>query len=187
MEESISPSTFGPALDQIREVVEKQFDEQNSHISALDTRAGFLITSASVFITGVGVAGKAVFDFGTELAKAHIILDHELQLLVLLLGFLVFASYLMVLISGLQAYISSRGRATLSELRSLRNNYLTEDEDTVKLVLLDTQIAIYEENINIVSAKSAATQRATYFLIFEAISGAALAILQLLLFTRTII
>ena len=58
-----------PSLDLMLEMARKRIDEENAQFSALDTKAGFVLGSASLLTAGVAAFQRTAFDVGIALLE----------------------------------------------------------------------------------------------------------------------
>jgi hypothetical protein len=168
------------SLDVILEAARKRIEEQNALISVLDTKAGFVLGSASLLTAGVGTFARTAFDVSERLSTANLKLDDSSRKGLLILAALALLFYLGIMVCGLLAY-RLRKYETLTEIGVLRDLYLTETEATTKLVMLDTLDKAIKGNDPKIKRKASWAQIAVILLVGEAIFLAALIFFQMVL------
>ncbi len=173
------------SLELIYDTVKASIDAQNAQISSYDTKAGFVLGSASLLTAGAVGFQKTAFDVASNLAQKQLLLDPWVKPTMVLLTIAAMAFYLAIVIAGYNAY-RIRKFQILADLDVLTAEYLDKRPDTTKLVLLDTFRTIYNNNEPKVKAKGRATEWAIRFLICEALFIAALTAVQVFVFVQDI-
>ncbi|HEY0071667.1 MAG TPA: hypothetical protein VGE04_17005 [Chloroflexia bacterium] len=168
------------SLDVILEVARERVKEQNSYIGVLDTKAGFVIGSASLLTAGLAGFFDTVFQSIDALILSQPIQTLPIKEAALLLTASAMLLYLGIAFAGYQAY-KLRDYPELSDIRSLRDIYLNERTEDTQLAILDTLTDIVEVNDREIKDKAWWTQLAVVLLIVQAVFIAVLVVVQLLI------
>lgn len=168
------------SLEVILEVAKERVKEQNSYIGVLDTKAGFVIGSASLLTAGLAGFFDTVFQSIEALVASQPIQTFPIKEAALLLTATAVLLYLGIAFAGYQAY-KLRDYPELSAIRSLRDIYLNERPEDTQLAILDTLTDIVEVNDREIKDKAWWTQLAVVLLIVQAILIAVLVVVQLLI------
>jgi preprotein translocase subunit SecG len=144
-----------PSLQLVEETIEKQLDNQISHIDSLDTKAGILFGFLAVTL-GSAAGSKDFF----EAAKTY-------NALKIAVG-AIFIAFLLTLVA-----FAVREYRRDPNPRQLRQKYPSKSEETTRFALSDAYIDSFEANITKINRKVQAI-RAT--LVLAGIGGLAFAV-----------
>ncbi|MGA7732453.1 MAG: hypothetical protein WCD37_14435 [Chloroflexia bacterium] len=172
------------SLDAMLDVAKRKLDAQNSQISTLDSKAGFVLGSASLLTAGIAAFQKGAFDAIDTLARNNAALPSwvhpVLSVLVLVAVAVVVALYLTVVWASYHAYKLRDYRAIAIDW-DVRSMYLNQQQEKTKLDFLDATIAAVEENTKIIEEKREFTETAVNSLVLEAYLIAGLVVAQALI------
>lgn len=168
------------SVNVVCDVVDYRLKEQEEKIKALDTKAGFVLGSASLLITGLAGLQKTVFDMSTYLAVKHLVFDYASKATIAGLTILAVVAYFALVVASYHAY-KIREYLTLTRVDEFRDKHIDLPEDEAKRALIDTRVGIVISNNPIIERKALAAQWAVRFLGLEALVVALLAIFQVFL------
>lgn len=177
MAQPMTYSNSAPSLDVVFDYVKIYSESQDTQISALDSKAGFVLGSASLLTTGVSVFQSSSLSASAQLVIRGIIPVWSYWLVFSLLC-LALITYALSVLTAYQAY-KVQGYSTISEIKLLRDKYIDEAPDVTKQALLDTMVEAVEINKVKVENKAVWTKRSLVLLGVEAVFVAILISVQL--------
>lgn len=170
-------------LDLIYDVGKDYIKEQSTRISIFDTKAGFVLGSASLLTTGVAAFGKSAFDVASQMAKEGKTLELWQGNITICLVAIALLMYLAIIFCGYQAY-KPTNVAALSQIGTMRDIYLQERKTFTKLAVLNAMVDIIEENDYRIQDKANWTGWAVRALIGEAFAIGALIVMQMIVYLQ---
>jgi hypothetical protein len=165
---STAPSTSYPSLELCFDLARDQLDAQSKRASNLDTKASFVLGSASI-LTTTAVAFKAAFTS----AQAT-----NLGMIVLAIAGA--AAYVGVVGSAFMAY-TLRSYAWVPQVSELKAHYMTKPLEYTRGTLLSSMVIAFTENERTIGRKVVWTRAALMTLLVEAAIVALLVVVQILL------
>ncbi|HEX8598507.1 MAG TPA: hypothetical protein VF952_08330 [Chloroflexia bacterium] len=168
------------SLSIIYDLVQQRVTAQYERINSLDTKAGFVLGSATLLTGGISALQQVAITTMTDLNSKDPSTVAQWKIGIGGASLLAVLFYLVLVFASIQAYKIRKYNA-LSRVRTLIDKYYENEEVDTKEVLVDTLATLVEENDQIIDRKALWTQRAISCLMIEAILLAILTMLQLAL------
>jgi hypothetical protein len=160
------------SLSVLYDYAQNFIQQQLSQADALDTKASFVLGSASLLAAGVVAFQQALGSVGASL-KTH----NYSEILVVAPTAASILLFLAVVICSWLAF-SMRNYATIGHLRYMWNTYLTASEDETKYRILSTLLSASDNNTKELNSKVRWTKIALGLLLAESFAVALLIGLQ---------
>jgi len=167
-----------PNLDECYLLSKEALADQLAQSRALDSKASFVLASASILTAAALALHQAVAGVAGTTAEAA--LSRGLVVLANLLAVLAVLAYLGVVYTAFRAY-TLRSYDGPADPRQLAAKYVDMDAELAKATLFATMVKSYGDNSTILDQKVAWTRNAVYTLFGESILVALVTIVQLFL------
>jgi hypothetical protein len=175
---SDSESPVWPNLDECYELTKEALDAQLAQAHTLDSKASFVLTSASVLTA----AALALHQAATNLAGAAAPSSHPegLAYAAKALGILGVLAYVGVVYTSFRAY-TLRSYAGPADPRQLKDRYVNMDVQLAKATIFSTMVESYTSNSAVLERKVLWTRYALYALLAEAALVALITLVEIFL------
>jgi hypothetical protein len=167
-----------PNLDECYLLTKEALADQLAQSRALDSKASFVLTSASILTAAALALHQAVAGLAGTGAVAT--LPGGLVVLAKVLAVLAVLAYLAVIYTAFRAY-TLRSYDGPADPRQLASKYVDMDSELAKATLFATMVKSYGENSTVLDQKVAWTRYALYALFGESILIALITIVELFL------
>jgi hypothetical protein len=167
-----------PSLDLLYDFIKSQVDAQNAQINAYDSKASFVLGSASLLTAGAAGLQTTVLGGSTKLLVGDS--PSVAAWVLLILTCLALGAYLFVVWAAWKAY-RVRDFEVFAQLKKLRNAYLNMPTQETKLFLADNLAHAFERNHIQMKDKAEWVDHAVKRLRIQAVFIAGLILAQLLI------
>ncbi len=133
-----------PGLDIIFELTKEQASEQTARVNLLDSKANFILGSATALISTALILQSSLLSQGTRITNRF------LELLPLLALLLV---YLLVMFAAFFAY-RVRVYKRSANPQELQRNYLNKSENTIKAEVFRAMVDSFQQNERTINKKA---------------------------------
>jgi hypothetical protein len=163
-----------PNLDEVYRLSENALAAQLSQVSALDSKANFVLTSASILTVAAAALHGALTPSSTTATAPPdwiVLVGHILAVIAVL-------AYLGVVFAAYKAYAvrTYKGVANPGVLKD--KGYTSMDPEVAKATVYVTMVESYKQNVNTITRKAEWTRWAVRSLLVEAVLVAGITFIQ---------
>ncbi|HEX8600723.1 MAG TPA: hypothetical protein VF952_19675 [Chloroflexia bacterium] len=167
-------------IDVLFALAQNKLSVQDSQINALDSKAGFVLGSATILTAAVLAFQQAAVEAISKVFGESLIQRLVLTAVVVVLVIIIAALYISIVKASYDAYKLQRYRI-VSITKEVRDLFILETPIKAKLVFLNAMISAAEVNQVTLDKKVASTETAVNSLLVEAKVIAFLAVAQALI------
>jgi hypothetical protein len=167
-----------PNLDESYLLTKEALAAQLAQAHTLDSKASFVLTSASILTASALALHQAVASLSGAGTTAH--RSGGIIVLVQVLAVLAVVAYLAVVYTSFRAY-TLRSYAGPADPRQLEARYVDMDAELAKATLFSTMVKSYSDNSALLDQKASWTRYALYALLGEAALVALATIVEIFL------